>query len=56
MKELIESCFNRLQSLDIAPTQSNMEKLLQTLYDLKEVYKAICKEVETDERQTADLE
>ena len=38
MREKIEICFKRLQTLEIQPTQSNMEKLLQTLYDLKEIY------------------
>ena len=38
MKEKIKSCFERLQTLEILPTRSNMETLLQTLYDLQEVY------------------
>ena len=38
MREKIEACFTRLQTLNIQPTKSNMEILLQTLYDLKEVY------------------
>ncbi len=37
----IEACFERLQSLDIQPTLSNMEKLVQTLYDLREVYEKL---------------
>lgn len=38
MLEKLEQCFKRLQSLDIQPTKNNMEKLLQTLYDLQAVY------------------
>ena len=38
MKEKLEACFNRLQTLDIRPTLENMEKLIQTLYDLREIY------------------
>lgn len=38
MREKIEACFNRLQTLDIRPTLENMEKLVQTLYDLREIY------------------
>ena len=41
MTEKLEACFDRLQTLNIQPTQSNMEKLLQTLYDLKEVYEKL---------------
>ena len=38
MKEKLEACFNRLQTLEIQPTLANMEKLVQTLYDLKDMY------------------
>lgn len=38
MKEKLEACFNRLQTLEIQPTLANMEKLVQTLYDLRELY------------------
>ena len=41
MKEKIEACFSRLQELDIMPTLPNMEKLVQTLYDLRDVYKEL---------------
>jgi hypothetical protein len=34
----IERCFERLQRLEIKPTLENMETLLQTLYDLRDVY------------------
>lgn len=44
MKEKIEACFQRLQSLEIQPTLSNMEKLVQTLYDLRDVYQQMDKE------------
>lgn len=41
MKEKIKSCFERLQKLEISPTVNNMELLLQTLYDLREVYNSM---------------
>lgn len=51
MKEKIEACFTRLQSLDITPTVSNMEKLLETMYDLREVFKELTeKEAKENER------
>ena len=48
MKEKIEACFERLQKLDIKPTLSNMELLVQTLYDLRDVYQSLEKEGEQD--------
>ena len=51
--EKIEACFNRLQTLDIKPTLMNMETLVQTLYDLRDVYNSI-KEDNTDGRPQAD--
>ena len=56
MKEKLDRCYKRLQELDILPTKSNMEKLLQTLYDLKEIYEELNKEGENVGRQTADPE
>ena len=41
MREKIEACFNRLQQLDIPATLNNMEILVQTLYDLKDVYEKL---------------
>ena len=41
MKDKIKECFDRLQTLDIVPTISNMEKLLQTLYDLRDIYQSM---------------
>ena len=55
MKEKIEACFMRLQGLDIKPTLTNMEKLVQTLYDLREVYEQLKdKEADEDGRSAAD--
>lgn len=48
MPEKLEACFERLQSLDIVPTISNMETLLQTLYDIREVYQKL-KAMESDD-------
>lgn len=53
MLEMLEECFDRLQTLDIRPTLENMEKLLQTLYDLREIYKRL-KEEQGDGREEAD--
>ena len=61
MLEKLERCFDRLQSLDIKPTLSNMEALLKTLYDLREVYNEItakenAENVRTEGRPTVDSE
>lgn len=34
----LDATFNRLQSLNILPTLSNMETLVQSLYEVREVY------------------
>lgn len=54
IKEKLNVCFERLQTLDIAPTLQNMEKLVQTLYDLRDVYNAIEKRCGDDGRKTVD--
>ena len=56
MKEKIDACYKRIQTLDIMPTRDNMEKLLQTLYDLREVYKELNGEDDNDGRTAADPE
>lgn len=56
MMELLEACYDRLQSLEIKPTKANMERLLQTLYDLEKVYKELKKEADSYDRPTADSE
>ena len=38
LKEKLERCYDRLQNLYIQATVSNMESLLQTIYDLHDVY------------------
>ena len=53
MIEKIEACFDRLQHLEISPTLPNMEKLVQTLYDLRDIYNEITKG-ESDGRTTVD--
>ena len=55
MKELLERCFDRLQTLEVKPTLHNMETLLQTLYDLREIYNEL-KGGDDDGRKTADSE
>jgi hypothetical protein len=52
MKEKIRICFERLQGLNVPATRDNMERLLQTLYDLQEIYNEL--EDEQDGRQKAD--
>lgn len=54
IKEKLNVCFERLQTLDIAPTLQNMEKLVQTLYDLRDVYNEIEKRCGDDGRKTVD--
>lgn len=51
----LNEAYTRLQTLDIQPTQKNLEKLLQCLYDLKEAARMIT-EAEKDEKhgQAAD--
>ena len=48
MKEKLKACFDRLQKLQLPPTKNNMEILLQTLYDLQEIYLAL-KEDDADD-------
>jgi len=48
MKERLAAIFERLQTLDIQPTEENMKKLLLTLNDLREIYEELGKG-ETDE-------
>ncbi|MBR2209888.1 MAG: hypothetical protein IJ896_00205 [Fibrobacter sp.] len=55
MLEKLESCFDRLQTLDIKPTLDNMEKLVQTLYDLREIYNEL-KEGADDGRPSTGTE
>jgi len=55
MKEKLSACFDRLQSLEIKPTLNNMEKLVQTLYELRDVYNEL-ERMEKNEGQTADPE
>lgn len=52
----IGKAYERLQTLDIMPTRKNMEILLQTLYDLKDVYKNMEEEEQNADRQKADPE
>ena len=41
LRKILEACFDRLQKLDIQPTLANMEILVQTLYDLRELYEKL---------------
>lgn len=55
MLEKLEQCFERLQGLDILPTVSNMEKLLKSLYDIREIYNEL-KEGESDDGSEVDIQ
>jgi hypothetical protein len=55
MKEKLTACFKRLQKLNIQPTLGNMELLVQTLYDLRDVYNEL-ERMESDGGQAADPE
>lgn len=56
MPEKLEAAYNRLQSLDIVPTVSNMETLLQSLYDIREVYQQLKKMGDDADGQETDSE
>lgn len=47
MEEKLEQTFNMLQGLQIKPTLTNMEILVQSLYNIREVYNKL-KEGGTD--------
>lgn len=49
MREKLDKCFDRLQNLEIKPTLHNMEILVQTLYDLRDVYEKLNDGGDTDE-------
>jgi len=53
LKTKIKGCFERLQKLDLPPTVTNLEGMLQSLYDLREVY-AKLERMEADDRVEAD--
>lgn len=55
MKEKLEACFSRLQEMDIKPTLHNMELMLQTLYDLREIYQML-ERMDDNGRVEADSE
>lgn len=43
MPEKLNAAFQRLQTLGIQPTLGNLQKLLQSLYDIREVYDELMK-------------
>ena len=51
MRKKLKECFERLQGLDILPTEHNLGILLQTLYDLRAVWNELG-ERENNERGT----
>lgn len=56
MLEKLEACYERLQSLAaFVPTVSNMEKLLKSLYDIREVYQEL-KEREEHDGSEVDIQ
>lgn len=52
---LIGGCFERIQTLDIKPTVTNTESVLQTLYDLRDAYNKL-KEVKALGRDAVDIQ
>ena len=54
MKAKLGAAYERLQTLDITPTLSNMEKLIQSLYDLKDIFNELEKEGAGDGRSETD--
>ena len=55
LREKLDGCFDRLQNLQIKTTLGNMEILVQTLYDLREVYSEL-ERMEADGRAEAESE
>lgn len=54
MLEKLDASFNRLQDLQIKPTLPNMEILVATEYDLRDIYEALKKEEAGNGRDEAD--
>lgn len=54
MKDKLKEVYERLQALDIKPTKGNMEKLLQCLYDLQDVYNELERMEANNGGQAAD--
>lgn len=50
--EKLMASFDRLQGIQIQATIPNMEKLLQTLYDLRDIYNGLNKEGDDGGRKT----
>ena len=55
MKAKIEACYKRLQKMTITATLENMEIMVQTLYDLRDMYHEM-KEGDEDGRDQAGTE
>ena len=54
MKNKLNDVYERLQTLDIMPTKGNMEKLLQCLYDLRDIYNELERMEANNGGQAAD--
>lgn len=56
MMAKLNTVYERLQTLDILPTKANMENLLQSLYDIRDVYNKLKEEEENagTEARSAD--
>ena len=54
MKNKLNDVYERLQTLDIMPTRGNMEKLLQCLYDLRDIYNELERTEANNGGQAAD--
>ena len=50
----LDKVYGVIQTLDIAPTRSNMEKLLQCLYGLQDIKKILSKEGAADGEGTEE--
>ena len=51
---MLDNVYKRLQTLSITTTKGNLERLIQSLYDLENINKALLKEMEKNGRQTAN--
>ena len=54
MKNKLNDVYERLQTLDIMPTKGNLEKLLQSLYDLRDIYNELERTEANNGGQAAD--
>ena len=53
-KQKLDEAYENLQQLEITSTLGNMEKLVSSLYGIRDVYQALCKKGEAHGRAETD--